>query len=375
MFEKLFKKDDYKVNWEYVESIPEFAKLKDCEQNPKWHSEGNVWEHTVKCVNSAYNLLLDPKYESLEPRLAVAAVLFHDIGKITTTEFLKGAWHAYNHEYESEKIARRLLWDEPISIRETICSCARCHMKVLNLATSKRIIDEMIKMSRIPFAHWRYLLFVKECDILGSKPMDEGQTYADREKIRALYQIAKKLGVLDDEFRLTGNARSLVFEPNKSINWGGLRKEKSTVYVFFGLPGAGKNTLAESWKYMDAVTLSRDDIRTELGYCEEGEKVVLSPEKEDEVTKVFNERLISAVKAGKDVILNNLNLKKKYRDAYKSVLNGYDVEWFYVYVEAPRLLENIKRRPTFKAKDIMAMTAVLDWPQPEEYDELIISKQ
>lgn len=373
MLEKFFKKDDYKVNWKYVEAIPEFAKLKECEQNPKWHGEGNAWEHTVKCVNAAYNLLLDPKYESLEPRLAVAAVLFHDIGKGTTTEFVKGAWHAYGHEFSGEKTARRILWEEPLSFREAVCACARYHMKVLNLASSKRIVDDMIKLSKVPFAHFRYLIFVKHCDVLGSKPMDEGQTYADLERLDALYRIAKRLDILDWEFSTLGEkSNQLVFTPNKPINWYGLEKHEPTVYMLIGLPGAGKNTWCDK---VDTLALSRDDIRAELGYCEEGEKVVLSGEKEDEVTRVFNERFLAAVKEGKDVILNNLNIKKKYRDALKSVVNGYSVHWKYLIIEAPTIEDNIKRRPTFDPSQLKGMTEIMEWPQPEEYDEIIFVKQ
>ena len=147
VYDRIFKEYGYHVDWDYVESIPEFAKLKECEQNPVWHGEGNAWEHTKLCVEAAYDLLLTDKYDILEPQLAVAAVLFHDIGKIATTEFLKGAWHAYNHEYKSESIARRLLWNSDFFDREGICTCARYHMKVLNLATSKNVVNEMLKMS------------------------------------------------------------------------------------------------------------------------------------------------------------------------------------------------------------------------------------
>ena len=33
-------------NWDFIEKIPEFSILETCEQNPKWHSEGNVMNHT-----------------------------------------------------------------------------------------------------------------------------------------------------------------------------------------------------------------------------------------------------------------------------------------------------------------------------------------
>lgn len=378
-YDKLFKKSDYKIDWKYVESIQEFAKLKECEQNPKWHSEGNAWEHTMKCVHAAYTLILDEMYNGLDPKVAIAAVLFHDIGKGITTEFLKGNWHAYGHEFSGEKIARRLLWNAPMSIREIICACARWHMKVLNMATSKNIVNEILVMSRIPFANWRYLTFVKHCDILGSEQEDIDSKYNDIDKVRSIYDIANKLGVLDCEFPVYHEEeRRMVFSPNKAWKIG--IYDIPVVYVLIGLPGAGKNTWIEQFlgwnKPEDIVILSRDDIRAELGFCNDGDKVVLPSDKENEVSEVFNKRFVKALDDGKDVILNNINLKKRYRDDFKRLAGNRLIDWRYVYVEAPTIEDNIKRRPTFdpqQLKDIM--TEVLDWPQPDEYDKFLISKQ
>ena len=62
-------------------------KLKKTEQNPKWHPEGVVWEHS-KIV---YNKLKDSD-------LKIAA-LFHDLGKIQVTKKNKsGDWTAPGHD-------------------------------------------------------------------------------------------------------------------------------------------------------------------------------------------------------------------------------------------------------------------------------------
>lgn len=374
-FSKIFIRDDYKVDWKFVESIPEFARLKECEQNPKWHSEGSAWEHTMKCVHAAYTLILDEIYAGLDPMAAIASVLFHDIGKGVTTEFVKGNWHAYGHEFAGEKIARRLLWNEPTSIRENICACARWHMKVLNMATSKNIVNEIIGMSRIPFVNWKYLTFVKHCDILGSEQEDVDSRLNDVNKVLSIYKIAKKLGVLDCEFPVyEEDLRRMVFSPNTA--WKG---DIPSVYVLIGLPGAGKNTWLDRFLGgrvpEDVTVLSRDDIRAELGFCKDGEKVVLSPDKENIVSEVFNKRFIKALNDGKDVVLNNINLKKRYRDDFKRLAGNRLIDWRYVYVEAPTIEDNIKRRPTFDPQQLRNMTEVLEWPQPDEYDRLLISKQ
>lgn len=369
MLDRYFIKGSTSLDWNYIETIPEFAKLNECEQNPKWHGEGNAMKHTKKCVEAAYNLLLDEMYSDLCPKAAIAAVLFHDIGKSVSTEFIKGNWHAYNHEYTGERIARRLLWDEELSFREFICSCVRLHMKVLNVAESKKIVDDVIALSRTPFVSWRYLLFVKHCDILGSVPVDEFQTLRDIDSIYTVFDVAENIGALDGKFRLkTSLADRAVFRPICG------KKTDSTVYVLIGLPGAGKNTYVDT--HLGGVKMiSRDDIRAELGYCKSGDKVVLSKEQEDEVTKVFNEEVMKYVKAGENICLNNINLKKRYRDSFKTLLQGYPVKWEYVYIEAPTIEDNIKRRPTFDPEVLMSMRETLEWPQPDEYDDLIISKQ
>mgnify|MGYP006967251436 FL=1 len=54
--------------------------------------------------------------------------------------------------------------------------------------------------------------------------------------------------------------------------------------------------------------------------------------------------------------------------------NGYKI--VYVYVEAPTLDFNYKRRDGQIAKDrIKEMALSFEWPEATEYDELIISKQ
>ena len=149
---KIFEKyitDDLQVNWEYVETIPEFAKLKDCQQNPKWHSEGTAWVHTVKCVEAAQHLLLH-EYKNislLDKRILLVGVLFHDIGKATTTEYIKENWHSYGHEISGERITRRILWDETLFARESVCQMVRWHMEVLRIADSKDCFSKILKLS------------------------------------------------------------------------------------------------------------------------------------------------------------------------------------------------------------------------------------
>ena len=381
ILERYFIGDTLSVNWKYVKSIPEFAKLKTCEQNPRWHGEGNVWEHVKKCVEAAYRKV-DLYYDNNgDKRVVIAAVLFHDIGKGVTTEFKNGNWHAYGHEFAGERITRRILWDEPIDVRERICNAVRYHMDVLRIADStKDIVKKIITPTFNRFFRWKDVIFVKWCDVYGCIPLNDDDTQIAISQLQTMEDITNEFDLYTNNMHDQTLYRSYVL--GKKVSW--LRKFKKNipnVYVLIGLPGSGKNTWIEAMKDysdMDYVSISRDDIRFELGYCKEGEKVVLSADKEEKVSEVFNERFINAISEGKDVVLNNINLKKQYRDVYGRLLmdNGLNyVNWVYVYIEAKDMETLLHRRPTIPFSAYEGMIEKFDFPQPGEYDDILIVKQ
>ena len=377
ILDRFFVKDTYLIDWDYVESIPEFAKLKECEQNPVWHSEGNAWEHTKRCVESVYNKT-DFMYagEDIEHKIKVLSVLFHDIGKGVTTEFKNGAWHSYGHEFAGEKITRRLLWNEPLEVRERICANVRYHMIPLRIADSKSCIMEMIKLSRNQFFRWRDVLFVKTCDMDGCITEKPEENAKDYEKLSMLFELAACMNILDEGFAVQGFCTHNIEITDRiygdKSDWS-RKNKKQQVVMLIGLPGAGKNTFINKLE-SDFVSVSRDDIRYELGFCGKDEKVVLSSEKENEVTAEFDRRIVEALKAGKNVVINNINLKKQYREATKKLLAGYDVELLYTIVEAPTIEDNIKRRPTFNPDVLRQMCETLDWPQSDECRRIVVYK-
>jgi predicted kinase len=124
------------------------------------------------------------------------------------------------------------------------------------------------------------------------------------------------------------------------------------------------------------LVLSRDDIRIELGYCGDGEKYLGNKEEEQKVSELFNKRFEEGIKNGRIIVLNNLNLKKKYREESVRLLrkNGYVVK--FVYVEAPTLEHNYERRKNDMNKEVIDnMILSFDFPEPNEYDELYIKKE
>lgn len=384
IFQKLYKGIPCydNVDWEFINSIPEFSCLHNCEQSPIWHSEGNAFKHTQLAYEKLEKEVIDvlnlysPCTED-ELLIIRVAVLFHDIGKgVTTTQGKDGRWHAYGHEIEGEKIARVLLWDENIDVRETICALIRYHMEPLRIFDSKNWITRMFEIAaRVP---WKLLYAVKMADLLGSVQLNGGTMSDDLQKMQLVKEAAQALNIWDsvqkDKIQTIvkyGNNRNI-------LPWKTNYDENKVAYVMIGLPGAGKNTVIDNDGIIPTnhVHISRDDIRIQLGFCGPGEKYLGSAEEENEVTRVYNEQFQNAIDNGNIIVLNNVHLKKKYRDTSVNVLraNGYKI--VYIYVEAPTLEVNCKRRngqiPDNRIKE---MALSFEYPEATEYDEMIIRKQ
>lgn len=68
--------------------LPEVEALRGVLQAEQYHAEGDAFTHTM--------LALATVDEESDPRV-FWGVLLHDIGKATTTAFIKGRWRAYGH--------------------------------------------------------------------------------------------------------------------------------------------------------------------------------------------------------------------------------------------------------------------------------------
>ena len=155
-----------------------------------------------------------------------------------------------------------------------------------------------------------------------------------------------------------------------------MEKRKINVYVMIGLPGAGKDTWIKENLHDAVCVVCRDDIRAELGFCKPGDKIVGSKGQEMLVSSIFDNKLKEYAYAGRDIVINNININKKYRVGYHKTLENFDVNWIYVIVEAPDLDTNKERRKGQIPPEVFdRMVARYEPPTPDEYDEIIYAKQ
>lgn len=93
--------------------LPEMAALIDCEQEPDWHPEGDVWIHTLLVIDEARQMIGD--LDRPRALTVMLGAVCHDFGKPSTTVFADGRIRSPNHEPAG--IAPTLAWLDRLNVR------------------------------------------------------------------------------------------------------------------------------------------------------------------------------------------------------------------------------------------------------------------
>ena len=423
---KRYRKIEFR--WNNIEKIPEFEKLKKCEQNPKWHSEGDAFKHTkLVCKHAVEHVCSMARYKDpehgmynisknfdefetcyLEPSvyddalIFLTAALFHDIGKgVTTAKGKDGNWHSYNHEFEGEKITRQMLWNLNTKFREDVCALVKYHMIPLNLFDRKNYLEEIVRLS-YDIPSWELLIELKKCDLEGSMQKDEILKERDRKILNEVASIAIEI----DRYQSRSTYKTSVFADRirgSQYFLDKTYKKPLELIVLIGLPGAGKDTFINEQlltddkdmpTYINAINMSRinkpcpsiltvyksnaavicrDDTRVKLGFCKENEKIVGTSKQENAVNEDIKNQLYEAAREGKTIIINNTNLKKEYRAEFARLLSNYNVHITYIYIEATDIAKNVERREGQISENVLLdIVKKFEWPTFDEYDDFFM---
>lgn len=142
--------------------------MKATEQNPTYHPEGSVWNHTKMVVDIAASL----RDRSKNPKVFMWAALLHDIGKPPTTAMRKGKLTSYNHDRVGEQMAmsflRHYFTDE--SFMNDVCGLVRWHMQVLFVVKQRNYSSIRQMAQRVDINEIALLGY---CDRLGRTNADK----------------------------------------------------------------------------------------------------------------------------------------------------------------------------------------------------------
>lgn len=122
----------------WVKYFPELAALIGVDQDPAWHPEGDVWNHTLAAADVFARERVGDDFEDL---VVGFAVLCHDFGKPAATRFSEkdGRWHAYGHDREGVAPAKRFLerMTNFLELIDGVLPLVLCHMQPIALWRSR----------------------------------------------------------------------------------------------------------------------------------------------------------------------------------------------------------------------------------------------
>ena len=127
----------------------EVADLIGVPQNPRFHTEGDVWTHTMLVLDAAAQY----RDRADRPLGLMLGALTHDFGKPATTELDSGRYHAYGHEEAGAALAERFLrrLTNETALIEYVSNLTALHMKPnvivasgASVKTSNRMFDRAI---------------------------------------------------------------------------------------------------------------------------------------------------------------------------------------------------------------------------------------
>ena len=196
------------VGW--VKYYPELEKLIGCKQDPEWHPEGDVWNHTLCCLDAFAREREEGrgKREEGEDLVVGLAVLCHDFGKPKCTAYdpVRKRIRSLGHDEEGVEptlsFLRRLTNEE--RLLKEVPPLVRLHMRPFAMWRAKssdgairRLAAKVVRIDR--------LIRVAAADDAGRPPFP-----SEPEPLRWLAEQAERLRVADSAPKPIVQGRDLI---------------------------------------------------------------------------------------------------------------------------------------------------------------------
>ncbi|RXI32629.1 polynucleotide adenylyltransferase [Arcobacter ellisii] len=224
-FKKLFLKSSKpSVGFELLRELgvlkyfPELQALINCKQEPEYHPEGDVWIHTLMCLDELAKILEKEKIEDEYKKLYLFyAVLCHDFGKPFCTKEINGKITSYKHE--SLGIEPTISFLEKLTNEkkfiEIVCSLVKNHLIPFQLYLSHSS-EKAVKRLSLK-VNIEDLCFVCLSDCLGRDLDDKCKCY---DAINWLNEKAKELEIHNEPIKQLVLGRDLIalgYKPSKEF--------------------------------------------------------------------------------------------------------------------------------------------------------------
>lgn len=174
---------------DWLKYFPELHALSGCPQDPQWHPEGDVWRHTLHCMDAFARQRTGDREEDLVVGLAV---LCHDMGKPATTVHEDGRIRSPGHEAAGVRPALSFMdrLNVPQRLVEQVIPLIKCHMRPGALHNAGSSAAAVRRLAR-DCGRMDLLMRVFRADSAGRPPMPD----TSAETLHWLEEMARQLQV------------------------------------------------------------------------------------------------------------------------------------------------------------------------------------
>lgn len=191
--------------------FPELAALIGVEQNPRFHPEGDAWNHTMQVVDQAAGL----RHQAQQPLAFMLAALCHDFGKAVATTVENGVIRSIGHETQGLPLVERFLTrlTSEVQLHRYVANMTELHMRPRMLYAQhagQKATNYLFDASVCP----EDLLLLSEADTLG-RAAEEGDEPAKaflQERLTAFRQLMARPCVMGADLVAAG------FAPGKDFS-------------------------------------------------------------------------------------------------------------------------------------------------------------
>ena len=303
--------------------IPKFKDTYEFNQNSKYH-DLDLFDH----INATFKAIPN----KLELRLTM---LLHDICKIDCVQIREDGHYSFlGHDKASSQYAMEFL--KSINTPHAIIN--RVVLLIENHMNKNMKVSTMVNKLGLDGAKDLIEVLIADC---------KGRININQDELDKFYKMK------DDIY-------SQVEVKSKPLD-----KTKPNLYIIVGLPRSSKSTFFKN-NYSHCEYLSRDEIRENVfGY--KG-----NMNHEEEVTRIFNDRLNSALNKGLNVFVDNTNVQTKYRNKILNQAKSrkYNLIAFNMKAKYEDVIANANKEG-FPISVIESMACRLNEPKYEEsYNEI-----
>lgn len=343
--------------------------MADCQQDAGWHSEGDVWTHTLMVCTQLPQLDGWSSLTQQEQTVLLFTALFHDSAKPLTSRVdaesgrIRSPKHAIKGEHLTRKILRELGCE--LKIREEIARMVRFHGRPAFLLEKSDPKHEVVSLSWL--VNHKLLYFFALADTRGRKTKEMSRPI---EKLQMWKMVAEENDCFEQPYCFANDHARFLFYRNQKSNLYYVPHEdySCTATLLSGLPGSGKDTwLSKTQANIPVVSL--DKIRSELH--------IAPTENQGDVVQTAREQCREFLRAGADFAFNATNLLRMTRQRWISLFAEYSAKIKLVYVEPPFeviLRQNKQRTNSVPEKVIHELAQKTEPPTWTEGHQLVFAE-